>query len=316
MGFKNRIRGIGREPLFPELGGNAGTITIGIPPEPSYDDKYDDKNDLLEDYVESHYDALTDEQEISTLHNPYPKITSPEQYQTSLEKAIESIEDNWINMFFEEVKDKRGRSQIKSNGTFLSSDVFYLSMYGAARKLTLLALSPQFKEDSQYLTVFNKFTDKINETLDAIVKILPQQYKDLWRAEAYLLNAYKVLSEQLPAEKSSDKYETEFLEALANSRQYVEAYKEFLAMPVKIKQRVLSAYHEKEQGAGFAIAKYLLELAQTGYNDQRATYKHLKPNIIQVLSNLREDMAKLGADAVEEFDAQIKRYNVGFKKAS
>ena len=43
MGFKNRIRGIGKETLFPELGGNAGTITM----DPIFGSSCENENGLL-----------------------------------------------------------------------------------------------------------------------------------------------------------------------------------------------------------------------------------------------------------------------------
>lgn len=315
MAFNIRKRGITD---FPELSGNAGILSIdaGItmmdyPTKTSCDMI----EDLLEDPVKSNYDALTDVQKINNLHNPFPKIKSSEDYKTSLEKAIGTIEDNWLDVFFRENKDKRGRTQIECNEKFWSPDVFYLSMYEAARKLTLLALSPQFKKDQAYLTVFNEYANRLKKTLWAVRKKLPQEHKNLWDAEALLLKAYGVAEEIGPSlSDRSDKYEQELIASLKRTKKYVAAYKDFLSMPKVSREKILNQYNEKDHYAALAIAEYILNAAEIGNKQHKAEYKQLKNTVKTEFMDLRRIVAMLGKDAVMDFDARLKKYKVGFDK--
>ncbi len=322
MPFNDRFR---RRKTFPELGTNAGILSTdaeilstnagiimtGHIPNSSWDMI----EDLLEDSVKSNYDALTDVQKIDSLHNPFPKIKSSEDYKTSLEKAIGSIEDNWLDVFFKEDKDKRGRTQIESNGTFWTSDVFYSSMYEAARKLTLLALSPQFKKDQAYLTVFDEYANRLKKTLLAVRKKLPQEHKNLWDAEALLLKAYGVAEEIGPSlSDRSDKYEQELIASLKRTKKYVAAYKNFLSMPKVSREKILNQYNEKDHYAALAIAEYILNAAEIGNKQHKAEYKQLKNTVKTEFMGLRGIVAKIGKDAVTDFDARLKKYKVGFDK--
>lgn len=313
MAFNNRFR---RQENFPGLSTNAGILSTDagiIMIDYIPDTSCDMIEHLLEDPVESHYDALTDVQKIDSLHTPFPKIKSSEDYKTSLEKAIESIEDNWSDVFFK--KDKRGRTQIESNGTFWSPDVFYSSMYEAARKLTLLALSPQFKKDQAYLMVFNEYANRLRKTLWAVRKKLPQEHKNLWDAEALLLKAYGVAEEIGPSPSDrSDEYEQELIASLKRTKKYFAAYKDFLSMPEVSKEKVLNQYNEKPHYAVLAIAEYILNVAEIGNKQHKAEYKQLKNTVKTEFMGLRRIVAMLGKDAVMDFDARLKKYKVGFDK--